>query len=200
MLTQCEWTSGIAIPQLQQDATGIAEARQLIQQLTLLEASKREASIPAKQRQTTLQIEGQACGTQGDMDPSPLLAETAELLSRCEKDLGATRAAVARELRSAREYKEGIDKLRRRRLMEMGGEVQREHETCLANILELQWHVSHTERKLKVLRDNVRMKKRQHSLLKESEDHMTEHSPLVREKVRNVETNSSFIHLLDIPD
>ena len=185
MLTQCEWTSASAIPQLEQERSSLVEAEQLIRQLTRL-LSQRQETLPHRvqtiNRIPELQIEGLACVPPESAQHS-LLLETAELVERCARDLAASRAATAREQRVAREYREGIDALRRRRLKEMGGEVQREHDACLANILELQWHVSHTERKLESLRDQVRKKKRQHALLKESEDHMTEHSPLAKEKV-----------------
>ena len=187
MLTQCEWTSAATIPQLEQERNTLGEAEQLIEQLTHLLSKIQEPQTQRKQatEMVMLQIEGQSCYVPEDNNTAqhPLLVETAELVERCGRELAGTRAAAAVEQRVAREFREGIDKLRRRRLKEMGGEVQREHEACLANILELQWHVSFTERKLGALRDKVRKKKRQHALLKESEDHMSEHSPLAREKV-----------------
>ena len=187
MLTQCEWTSASAIPRLEQERTSLVQAEQLIRQLTLLflKQETRQHRVRTVDTAPELQVEGQACVPPAEGLQHELLRETAELVDRCARDLAASSAATAREQRVAREYREGIDTLRRRRLKEMGGEVQREHEACLANILELQWHVSHTERKLESLRDQVRKKKRQHALLKESEDHMTEHSPLAREKVSN---------------
>lgn len=188
MLTQCEWTSAATIPQLEQERNALGEAEQLIKQLAHLLSKIQELQTQRKQaseRMKALQIEGQSCYISEDSNTTqhPLLVETAELVERCGRELAGTRAAAAVEQRVAREFREGIGKLRRRRLKEMGGEVQREHEVCLANILELQWHVSFTERKLEALRDKVRKKKRQHALLKESEDHMSEHSPLAREKV-----------------
>ncbi|KAI6653812.1 coiled-coil domain-containing protein [Oopsacas minuta] len=180
MLTECEWTSAAVIPQLEQEKSTLGEAEQLINQLTHILSKKPPYKID-KINKTVLKIEG--CAIPVDEDNThPIFVEAAELVKRCARDIAGTRAAVRVEQRVAKEYREGIDKLRRRRLKEMGGEVQREHETCLANILELQWHVSYTERKLEALRDKVRKKRRQHSLLKESEDHMTEHSPLAREK------------------
>ena len=67
---------------------------------------------------------------------------------RAEQVLSSAVQTKLANTESEIEEREGIGKLRRRRLKEMGGEVQREHEVCLANILELQWHVSFTERKL----------------------------------------------------
>ena len=187
MLTQCEWTSASAIPSSEQERSSLVEAEQLIRQLThlFLRQETRRYRVGTTNRAPELQIEGQACvlPEEDRGQQHPLLQETEELVDRCARHIAASSAATSREQRVAREYRAGIDALRKRRLREMGGEVQREHEACLANILELQWHVSHTERKLESLRDQVRKKKRQHALLKESEDHMTEHSPLAREKV-----------------
>lgn len=112
-----------------------------------------------------------------------VMEEVITLLARLETDRQHTQNRFTQEMDTAVTLKKKIDDLCLRRLRELPQLVQREHEACIVDLNELQWHLAYTTRnqaKSQQRKDNAEL---MNNRLKEDIEFVKMHIPLVEEKL-----------------
>ncbi|XP_076463347.1 coiled-coil domain-containing protein 178-like [Babylonia areolata] len=112
-----------------------------------------------------------------------VIEEVITLLARLEMDRQNTQLRFQQEMETAVTLKKKTDDLCLRRLRELPLLVQREHEACIVDLNELQWHLAYTTRaqaKSQQRKDNAEV---MNNRLKEDIEFVKMHIPLVEEKL-----------------
>lgn len=131
------------------------------------DASERSYS-PAKRHQLT---------------PQEVLNQVAELILRLENDRILTEKKLENEKLKLKGLNDKISAMTQRRLVQLPIAVQKEHDACARDIVELQWHVSYTQRQLDRIKDQVQVAQVLNTSLKDDIDFVKKHCPLVEEKL-----------------
>ncbi|XP_060608579.1 coiled-coil domain-containing protein 178-like [Ruditapes philippinarum] len=109
--------------------------------------------------------------------------EVLTLLARLENDRQETENALTREKERVIRLGAKIDFHCQRRMKELPVVVQKEHEECIMDINELQWHVAYSSRNEARIQDRVDIAEVLNKRLKEDIEFVKKHIPLVEEKL-----------------
>ncbi|XP_050402301.1 coiled-coil domain-containing protein 178 [Patella vulgata] len=112
-----------------------------------------------------------------------VVEEIITLLARLEKDRQETEAEWKREKGKVSLLTQKIDGLCLKRLRELPAIVQREHEACILDLNELQWHVAYCSRSEARIKDRKEIAEVLNARLKEDIAFVKRHIPLVQEKL-----------------
>ncbi|CAL1526941.1 unnamed protein product [Lymnaea stagnalis] len=112
-----------------------------------------------------------------------VIDEVIILLARLENDWHETQEAYLKEVARTEMLRAKIDELRLRRLKELPALVQREHETCIMDLSELQWHLAYTTHNEEKAQQRYKTAEKINSHLKEDIAFVKQHVPLVQEKL-----------------
>ncbi|XP_053395665.1 coiled-coil domain-containing protein 178-like [Mercenaria mercenaria] len=111
------------------------------------------------------------------------IEEVMTLLARLENDRQETEKALEREKERVIRLGAKIDFHCHRRMKELPAVVQKEHEECIMDINELQWHVAYSTRNEARIKDRVDIAEVLNKRLKEDIEFVKKHIPLVEEKL-----------------
>ncbi|XP_052254970.1 coiled-coil domain-containing protein 178-like [Dreissena polymorpha] len=112
-----------------------------------------------------------------------VIDEVMTLLARLENDRLETEKALERERDRVVRLASKIDYLCQRRLKELPEVVQKEHEECITDLNELQWHVAYSSRNESRIKERVEIAEVLNKRLKEDIEFVKKHIPLVEEKL-----------------
>lgn len=112
-----------------------------------------------------------------------VIEEVLTLLARLENDRQETEKALEREKERVIRLVAKIDFHCKRRMKELPSVVQKEHEECIMDINELQWHVAYSSRNEARIKDRVDIAEVLNQRLKEDIEFVKKHIPLVEEKL-----------------
>ncbi|BFZ16961.1 hypothetical protein BsWGS_19999 [Bradybaena similaris] len=118
-----------------------------------------------------------------DLGALEVIAEVILLISELETDRRETQEMYLKEMRRAEWLRRQIDELRLRHLRELPSLVQREHEACIMDLTELQWHVTYSRRLQGKAQARFSVSHRSNTQLRERIDFVKQHVPLVQEKL-----------------
>ncbi|RDD47773.1 Coiled-coil domain-containing protein 178 [Trichoplax sp. H2] len=131
---------------------------------------------------------GKYCERSGDAKEKfsleEIIDEVLTLLGRLEADRNRNRKALNQQIKTVKSLNNEIEKLTKKRLTELPKAVQKEHETCALDIMELRWHNSYQERKLERLKDRVLKAEDMNSRMKDELSFCKESYPLVERKLQ----------------
>lgn len=109
--------------------------------------------------------------------------EVITLLARLENDRQEVINKLEQEKEKVIRLNGKIDRLCLKRLVEMPAVVQKEHEACIMDLNELQWHVAYATRNDKRMKDRCNIAEVLNSRLIEDIAFVKKHIPLVEEKL-----------------
>ncbi|XP_060070324.1 coiled-coil domain-containing protein 178-like [Ylistrum balloti] len=109
--------------------------------------------------------------------------EVITLLARLENDRQEVINRLEQEKEKVIRLNGKIDRLCLKRLVEMPAVVQKEHEACIMDLNELQWHVAYATRNDKRMQDRCNIAEVLNSRLIEDIAFVKKHIPLVEEKL-----------------
>ncbi|KAK3089571.1 hypothetical protein FSP39_004696 [Pinctada imbricata] len=171
--------------------------------------SKMTMSSAASNR-TTLSVKG--IGASTDEAPKEQLEipylgaedvidEVITLMARLENDRMETESNLRKEKERVVRLNDRIDNLCLKRMRELPSIVQREHEACIMDLNELQWHVSYAGRNEKRIENKTSIAEKFNRQLKDDIAFVKKHIPLVEEKleleklamekIKNAQTDTS---------
>lgn len=113
-----------------------------------------------------------------------VLDEVVTLLARLENDRIEILQSLVNEKQKVVKLNEKIDHLCLVRMRELPIAVQKEHEACIMDLNELQWHVSYSSRTEKRIHARTHTAEVNNQRLKEEITFVTRHIPLVKEKLQ----------------
>jgi hypothetical protein len=111
-----------------------------------------------------------------------VIDEVLILLARLEQDRKRTELQLEEEKRNVLILTRKLDKLGLRRNHDLPILVQKEHEACITDITELEWHIAYHSQILKKLTHKVEVEEKFFNQLKSEIDDMSEKIPLMQEK------------------
>lgn len=112
-----------------------------------------------------------------------VIEEVMTLLARLENDRQETEKAIEREGERVTKLTNKIDTLCRERMLTLPAMVQKEHEECIVDLTELQWHVAYGTRNEIRLKERWNIAQVLNTRLKEDIEFVKKHIPLVEEKL-----------------
>ncbi|XP_062412169.1 coiled-coil domain-containing protein 178 isoform X2 [Sardina pilchardus] len=112
-----------------------------------------------------------------------ILMEVAFLIDRLEADRQEAKEALLKEKQTRERLGKKMDSLALWRLQEFPVVIQNEHESCIRDILELNWHLTRKKGKLEQVKDKVTHTQMFNLRLNEDIDFVKKHGPLVKEKL-----------------
>lgn len=177
-------------------------------QQTIIEQTKREESISSASQKSLsslvsnqtrslscLEIQGRPIGakmekkeSQGTFDipflgAEDVIEEVVALLARLESDRQETGKSYANEEKRADNLKSRINRIHLKRMEELPLAVQNEHEACILDLNELQWHVAYSTRNEARINSRASIAEVQNERLKTDILYVEKHIPLVEEKL-----------------
>ncbi|KAH9515273.1 hypothetical protein Btru_014037 [Bulinus truncatus] len=117
------------------------------------------------------------------LDAEGVLKEVLTLLANLENDRQEAHETYIKEVERTQMLQSKIDDLQLRWLKELPALVQREHETRIMDLSELQWHVTYSERNKEKVQRRYATAEKINSHLKEEISFVQQHVPLVQEKL-----------------
>ncbi|CAF0773603.1 unnamed protein product [Brachionus calyciflorus] len=118
-----------------------------------------------------------------DLKAGSILEEILILIARLELDRKRTEKLLTRERDNLNTLKSCIENMALKRAVEIPLRVQHEHDACITDITELNWHISfNTKAERKLLR-KVEIEERLHQHLKEQITNIKKNTPLIEEKI-----------------
>ncbi|KAI8786931.1 coiled-coil domain-containing protein 178 [Biomphalaria glabrata] len=117
------------------------------------------------------------------LDAEGVFNEVLTLLANLENDRRETFEAYIKEVARTEMLQKKIDDLQLRWVKELPALVQREHETCIMDISELQWHYTYSERNKEKVQRRFATAEKINIHLKEDITFIQQHVPLVQEKL-----------------
>lgn len=121
--------------------------------------------------------------TRNQLSPQEVFNQVTELILRLENDRVVTERRLEQEKVKLEGLNDKIADMTQRRLIQLPIAVQKEHDACSRDIVELQWHVSYTQRQLNRIKDQVSVAQVLNTSLKDDIDFVKKHCPLVEEKL-----------------
>ncbi|XP_041962522.1 coiled-coil domain-containing protein 178 isoform X3 [Alosa sapidissima] len=112
-----------------------------------------------------------------------ILMEVAYLIDRLEADRQEAKEALLKEKQTRERLRKKMDSLTLWRQQEFPVVIQNEHEACMRDIRELNWHLIRKKGKLEQVKDKVTHTQVLHLRLNEDIDFVKKHGPLVKEKL-----------------
>ncbi|XP_066545763.1 coiled-coil domain-containing protein 178 [Amia ocellicauda] len=112
-----------------------------------------------------------------------VLSEVIDLIGRLEADRQEAEEALKLEKKRRKTLGEKIDRLSLWRLQQFPVAVQKEHEACMRDISELQWHLKFKKERLTQVKNRLMQTEVLNQRLKEDIDFVKKHGPLVKEKL-----------------
>uniref|UniRef100_W5MGL1 Si:dkeyp-7a3.1 n=1 Tax=Lepisosteus oculatus TaxID=7918 RepID=W5MGL1_LEPOC len=112
-----------------------------------------------------------------------VLLEVIDLLGRLEADRQEAEEALKKEKERRRALGEKIDRLSLWRLQQLPAAVQKEHEACVRDISELQWHLKFKKERLQHVKDRMTKAEVLNQRLCEDIDFVKKHGPLLKGKL-----------------
>ncbi len=119
-----------------------------------------------------------------DLKVGGVLEEILVLLARLEFDRRRTQELLDKERASYTKLKSYVDNLAFKRATELPAQVQREHDTCINDITELNWHISFNIKSERKLIRKVEIEERFHEQLKDEITGVKLNFPLIQEKIK----------------
>jgi hypothetical protein len=119
-----------------------------------------------------------------DLKVGGVLEEILVLLARLEFDRRRTQALLDKERANYTKLKSYVDSLALKRATELPAKVQREHDTCINDITELNWHISFNTKSERKLIRKVEIEERLHEQLKDEISGVKLNFPLIQEKIK----------------
>ncbi|NXL84496.1 CC178 protein, partial [Alectura lathami] len=107
-----------------------------------------------------------------------LLLEVTELIKRLEADQEEAEKALEQERQRSKRLGSELDCLSLWRLQQVPAAVQKEHETCTQDTLELQWHFDCKSRQLQQVQNQILQIETVNRKIQEDIGFMKKHSPL----------------------
>jgi hypothetical protein len=111
-----------------------------------------------------------------------VIDEVLILIARLVEDRRRTEIQHEEEKQNVFHLTKKLDKLGLRRNHDLPVLVQREHETCITDITELEWHIAYHSQTLKKLSHKVEIEEKFCNQLKKEIDEMSSKVPLIDEK------------------
>jgi chromosome segregation ATPase len=118
-----------------------------------------------------------------DMRVGGILEEILVLIARLEFDRRRTETHLSRESDICKKLKERLEKMSLRRAIELPNRVQREHEACINDITELNWHISFNSKAERKLIHKIEMEEIQNANLHAELEQLRRNVPLLEEKI-----------------
>ncbi|NXH19526.1 CC178 protein, partial [Bucco capensis] len=112
-----------------------------------------------------------------------LLVEVTQLINRLEAEREEAERALQLERQRRRKLSMEIDGMSIWRLQQLSAAVQKEHEMCMQDILELQWHLDWRRRRRRQVQSQSLETEAGNRKIQEDIDFMKKHSPLLEEKL-----------------
>jgi chromosome segregation ATPase len=111
-----------------------------------------------------------------------VLNSAMQLVKKLEDNRKETSKLLEKERKKVKEMRAQVDIKAAERLKMLPAIVQKEHEHCLQNLLELKWHVDFEERQLNKIKDDVRTITDRNKELKDTVDNLCQQFSLLQEK------------------
>lgn len=118
-----------------------------------------------------------------DLKVGGILEEILMLIARLEHDRKRTELLLVRERENLNRLKTQIEKMALKRAVELPLKVQHEHDACITDITELNWHISFNVKAQRKLMRKVEIEERLHQQLKEEISNIKMNTPLIEEKI-----------------
>ena len=119
-----------------------------------------------------------------DLSAGGVLEEILFLLARLELDRKRIELKLKRERDSQITLKANIERCALKRAIDLPKSVQREHDACIADITELNWHISFSTKTERKLIHNVELDEAEHEKLFQELNDIKITTPLIEEKVK----------------
>ncbi|KAK6491975.1 coiled-coil domain-containing protein 178 [Huso huso] len=113
-----------------------------------------------------------------------VLSEVIDLIARLEADRQEAEAALKTEKERRKTLGKKIDCLSLWRLQQLPAAVQKEHESCVRDICELQWHLKCKEEIQKQVQERLTKTEVLNQRLQDDIDFVKKHCPLLKEKMK----------------
>jgi len=134
---------------------------------------------------------------------SGVLEEILLLVARLEFDRQRTELLLNQERSNLKKLHDQIENLALRRAVELPLRVQREHDACITDITELNWHISFSQKQERKLIRKVEIGEVVHHQLSEEIQSIKSNTPLIEEKsqfelelIRRIKAASSDVDKL----
>lgn len=162
---------------------------------TIQSASSRESALSLRHPTSALSVQGVGISKDEETEQEipktvvPFLGaedvidEVMTLLARLENDRQDTDVAYEREKERVVRLADKVDSHCRRRITELPAVVQKEHEECIIDLNELQWHVAYSSRNQERIKGRMDIAEVLNRRLKEDIEFVKKHIPLVEEKL-----------------
>ncbi|KAK7100124.1 coiled-coil domain-containing protein 178-like [Littorina saxatilis] len=191
--TRCSTASAMAIPKKQlrfRDPSVSSHSRSAISSMSKVSSRGSSATLSVHGLGVDSPESAQEAEEQDDeeldvpyLGAGDVIDEVITLLARLETDRQDTLKRFKTETAAGVTLKQKIDDLCLRRLRELPILVQREHEACIVDLNELQWHLAYTTRTLSKAQKRKDTAELMNSRLKEDIEFVKTHIPLVGEKL-----------------
>ncbi|MGH0139399.1 UNVERIFIED_CONTAM: hypothetical protein FKN15_069489 [Acipenser sinensis] len=122
-----------------------------------------------------------------------VLSEVIDLIARLEADRQEAEAALKTEKERRKTLGKKIDCLSLWRLQQLPAAVQKEHESCVRDICELQWHLKCKEEIQKQVQERLTKTEVLNQRLQDDIDFVKKHGPLLKEKMKMESLTISLI-------
>lgn len=119
-----------------------------------------------------------------DLRAGGVLEEILLLIARLEHDRKRTESLLKRERQNLNMLKGHIENLALKRAVELPLKVQHEHDACITDITELNWHISFNSKAERKLLRKVEIEERLHKHLTEEIATIKNNTPLIEEKIK----------------
>ncbi|XP_046357907.2 coiled-coil domain-containing protein 178-like [Haliotis rufescens] len=159
----------------------VSEASQASSQLSVPE-NLSVKGVGAKAEQEACEVENQGLDIPY-LGAEDVIDEVITLLARLENDRHETEGKLGQERGKVSKLTTKIDDLCLRRLRDLPVLVQREHEACILDLNELQWHVAYRGRNEARIQNRREIADVLNNRLKEDIAFVERHIPLVQEKL-----------------
>ena len=120
-----------------------------------------------------------------DLRASSVLEEILVLLARLELDRKRTENLLKKERENLNSLKSCIENMALKRAIEIPLRVQHEHDACVTDITELNWHISFNTKAERKLRRKVEIEERLYEHLKEQITSIKKNTPLIEVKIKS---------------
>ncbi|XP_064605202.1 coiled-coil domain-containing protein 178-like [Liolophura sinensis] len=112
-----------------------------------------------------------------------VIEEVMTLLARLDNDRQLTEEKLKNEKSKVQNLEDRMEALGMKRLVDLPELVQQEHEACILDVNELQWHVAYSSRSEDRIRNKTNIAEVLNKRLKEDIAFVDKHIPLVQEKL-----------------
>lgn len=120
-----------------------------------------------------------------DIHAVGIMEELLMLVTRLELDRKRTENLLERERDNLKILKDCIESMALKRAVELPLRVQSEHNACISDITELNWHISFSTKSERKLRRKVEIEERLHQHLTEQISNIKKNTPLIEEKINS---------------